>query len=290
VLVLGPWIVAPRVRAELDNGLSERRQYWSTAVRDIGDRPITGHGLDSFGDRWFRLRPAELATTNTNPGGTHDVPLDMAVGGGLPLMGLYLAVVGVTGIRLLRGLRTTAGERRLLLAGVGGAWLAYQLQSLVSLDLPALLAAHWVLTGAVLALTAGTARARPLPRAMPLVAGVLAVAALVLATRPLRAELRLAEAGEAEQAGRGEAALAAYRGAAALAWWEPVYQSYLAVRLPDPASVAAAVRAAELAPGDPFVASRAADIAAAAGDADVERRWRDAAIRNDPRNPRWQRR
>jgi hypothetical protein len=147
-----------------------------------------------------------------------------------------------------------------------------------------------VLTGAVLALTAGPARERQVPRAIALVAGLVALAALVPAVRPFRAEMRLAEAITTERRGRAPASLVAYRDAVALAPWEPIYLSYLAARTPDPESAAAAIRAAELSPGDPYTAFRAAHAAEAAGDADLARRWRKAAADDDPWNLRWQRR
>lgn len=292
VVAAGLAIAAPHLRAQLDAGLLERRLFWRAAVHDVADRPVLGHGLDSFGARWYRIRPAEHARRwpERNAGATHDVPLDMAVGGGVTLLVLYLTVVAWTARRLVHGLGTSSGEHRLLLAGVGGAWVAYQVQSLVSIDVPALAVAHWVLTGAVLACTAGAAHVRRVPRLVPAALTALAAAGLVVVSMPLRAEHQLATALAAERHGDERAAVAHLRRAGDLAPWAPVYRSYLTVRLADAEALPVAVRAAELAPGDPYAATSAADAAAAVGDVALERRWRAAAVRDDPRNPVWRRR
>lgn len=83
----------------------------------------------------------------------HSVPLDMAAGGGLPLLGTYLMLVGFVGRRLLKGLFELKGERLHLLGGFGGVWTAYQAQSLVSIDMSFLAALHFLSAGAILALT-----------------------------------------------------------------------------------------------------------------------------------------
>ena len=49
------------------------------------------------------------------------------------------------------GLRRTRGEQSLLLAALGGAWIAYHVQSGVSINVPPLLVLHWVVAGMVVA-------------------------------------------------------------------------------------------------------------------------------------------
>lgn len=287
VLLAGLVAATPFIRRELDNGLLDRRLFWEAAVDDIADAPVLGHGADSFSNRWYRLaadlsRPCPGGTGNA--GAAHDVPLDMGIAGGLPLLALYLAVVGYTGTRLVAGLRSTSGETRLLVAGIGGAWVAYQVQSLVSLDVPALAVAHWVLAGAVL-VAAGRRPGdvgRRVPRWTGVVVVVLALAALVPATRPLRAELHLAEALRLDSIDEPAAAVAQLRTATRTAPWASIYHSFLSARLDREGAAAAAIRAAELAPGDPFLALDAARAAEDAGDAAAARRWRAEADRVDP--------
>jgi putative inorganic carbon (HCO3(-)) transporter len=276
---------------QVDDGLTDRPLFWAAGVVDLGDRPLVGHGLDTFSHRWYALRartdpPCQLHSgIDVNAGATHDIPLDLAVGGGMPLLLAYLAVVGFVGWRLVQGLRASGGEERLVLAGLGGAWLAYHVQSLVSLDMPALAVAHWVLAGAIVGATSAGGSVRvPARRFVGAALVVLAVLGAFVAVRPLRAELHLAAALRADAHDRSAASVAHLEDATRLAPWASVYHSFLSVRVPAPRAYREAARAAELAPGDPFLAVAAAD---AAPTPSLEERWRVAAERRDPCNLAW---
>lgn len=196
------------VRQGVLASLDSRVGKWESALAMFADRPVFGFGLESFID-WFHLyRTVDLAvesglqrTTDT----PHNVPLDMLASGGLVLFLAYLAVVAVTGWALVVGLRRLDGEQRLLLAGLGGAWTAYQVQSLVSIDVPPLAVLHWVLAGAIVALgTAPAVREIPLPGA---VAAPAAASPKGNASRKGNARRK----GKGRRAGRGRAEPAAPR-------------------------------------------------------------------------------
>ncbi len=130
-----------------------RTYYWQTAVSILRDQPLLGAGLDRYGVNYRLHRPLDAVLTTDLPAtndAAHNVVLQMMATGGLLLGVAYLAVIGCTGWALVRGLRRWRGERLLLLGAVGGAWLGYQAQSMVSIDVPALAILHWVLAGAVL--------------------------------------------------------------------------------------------------------------------------------------------
>lgn len=234
------------VRAGLADSLGTRTPKWETALAIFRDHPVAGVGLERFADHFFAYRPAALAaetglrrTTDT----PHNIPLDMLVNGGAVLALAYVAFVGLTGWALVAGLRRNQGEDRLLLAGVGGAWLAYQVQSLVSIDVPPVAVLHYVLAGVIvgfglrpelstLRLPGAPKPAKPAKRARvvpanPLVTGaivVVALVALVVVTTPLRADLVAGRAARAATA-QPEQAIAGYERAARIAFWEPRYPS-----------------------------------------------------------------
>lgn len=148
-----------------------RTWYWTAALRMWQRRPLTGIGLDSYGLYWRRDRP--LANPRTVGGdaysdSAHSVPLQHLAEGGLLLAAAYLLFVAVVLVALVRGLHRLAGQERLLLGGLGGAWAAYQVQSLVSIDQVPLLVVNFVL-GAAVVVAAGAARTREvtLPGALP---------------------------------------------------------------------------------------------------------------------------
>jgi putative inorganic carbon (hco3(-)) transporter len=160
-----------------------RTFHWRTALRMWREEPITGVGLDLFHAYARVHRPAELFEVQSGDrisASPFNLPLDMLASGGLILGVAYVAFVLVVGIFLVRGLVATTGGERLLLAAVGGAWLGFQLQSLVSIDVPPLAVLHYVLAGGIVALSpAPSPRTHRLPRGL-------------LASRPASAAVLLA--------------------------------------------------------------------------------------------------
>lgn len=134
---------------------------WTAAVRMVRDQPLTGVGLARFGAFVRAYRPpGDLLTVGwqTYADAAHSVPLDFAATGGVPLLAAHLLLVAAVGWRLVRGLRTLDGDGLLLLGVFGGVWIAYQAQSLVSIDVVQTWFLHFLSAGAILALTARSTR------------------------------------------------------------------------------------------------------------------------------------
>lgn len=285
-----------------------RSFYWGAAVDMAAAEPVTGVGLDRYGDYYRQYQPPEFSQDrgiDQAADAAHNVPLGMFSSGGVPLGLAWLAFVLAVGWTIVQGTRRLEGERLLLLGGFAGAWAAYQLQALVSIDMPALALLHWVLAGAVVATVAGAQEAAPsrAPRRGARTSlldspGKLAVAglgaALVLATvivagRPLRADLAERRAGQAVARGQAGPALEAIEQARRLAPWVPEYGlsavTLLAQtnRLEDSARVAA--ETAESAPRDFPAVVTAARGAEQVGDADAAATWYERALRLAPHAP-----
>jgi len=326
-VALGAGPFAP-IRAGLVSSLGTRTPKWVTALAIWRDHPVTGVGLERYADHFFAYRPASLAaetglrrTTDT----PHDIPLDMLVNGGLVLGLAYLAFVGLTGWALVTGLRRTTGDDRLLLAGLGGAWLAYQLQSLVSIDVPPIAALHYVLAGAIVGLgTRPELRLFALPGAPPLAApepvrkgkrkggpsaaprpartplapvnplllgilGGLGLAAMVIAVTPLRAD---AAAGRALRFGGDPvAAVDGYRRAGDIASWESRYPALLGGYLTQPEvsrageALDAHLDAARREPGSLAHALNVARLSTTLGQPEQADDWWERVLDLDPTTP-----
>lgn len=302
-------VLVLRLAADVADSYTERLQFWQTAIRLFADHPLLGTGLDSFRDYFPYYRPGEHAALRGMQAtdSTHNVPLGMLAAGGLGLGLAYLAFVGCTGWTLLRGLRTVAADRLLPVAAFGGMWVAFQVQSLVSVDVPALSLLHFVAAALVYATVAPPRmKALPLPfpraasggllpgpqgRGRALAAGALAVATAVavaatwMGTRPLRADLASAQArGQSSQV-----AARAHARAVEIAPWEAEYRllqanALSAAKRPEQ-SLAAVQAAARLRRGSAQLALAYARLTAASGDQATARRWVDIALARDPRNP-----
>lgn len=228
-----------------DNGSQARTFYWDAALSMFRDNPALGVGLDQYGSFWRSERSLDSLTFlpgSSYSDAAHSVPLQMLAQGGLVLGLAYAALLLLTAYALVRGLVRLTGADRMLLAAVGAGWVAYQVQSAVSIDQVPLIVVHFALAGAVIA-TSGTwglrevrlpgaltpvvaddARARRrAPAATPRrrttggadlailsVVGVVALVAAYQSLTPYRANGAAKQAADAVALGDGSTALAAY--------------------------------------------------------------------------------
>ena len=164
--------------------LVNRTYYWRAGWKMFTSHPIFGVGIDSFGDyyRIFRL-PEQVAATGvvTISNAAHSIVFQMIATGGLAYFGTYVLLQAAVVWRGVVALRS--GQDRLLVSGLLGAWLAFLLQSLFSIDQLGLTVWGWVIGGLVLGVSYAPARAavrRPAgKRAHAATAGPSAMSALV---------------------------------------------------------------------------------------------------------------
>jgi len=116
--------------------------------------PLTGVGLDSYGDWYRRARPPvaliDTPGINTLSNVAHNVVIDFFASGGFPLLLSYLAILGfgVTSI-----IRVTARGRDFdrVFVGLTSVWLCYEVQSFISINQIGLAIWGWLFTGLVVA-------------------------------------------------------------------------------------------------------------------------------------------
>ncbi|MGA1670495.1 MAG: tetratricopeptide repeat protein, partial [Candidatus Nanopelagicaceae bacterium] len=83
----------------------------------------------------------------------HNVPIQLFATGGIFVGGLYLLLMGFIAWRGFVGIYKNQGNARLVVTAVFAAWLAYQAQSIVSIDNIGLAVWGWLLGGAVVGLS-----------------------------------------------------------------------------------------------------------------------------------------
>ena len=225
-------------RGDAAGSLATRIGKWEAALAMARARPLTGFGLDLFGDWYHAYRPVSDAVDRGlahTADAAHSVPLQLLTGGGIPLLVAYVCfVVGVV-VAALRALRPAQGERRLMLGALLGAYAAYHVQAVVSIDVPALALLHWLLAGLLVGAAAGPPRNvalhRPHPRWRPgqaLAATVAACLVLAVLTVPIRAEVAGRRATRFAAQERHASAERAFGIALRLNPWEPRYALELA--------------------------------------------------------------
>ena len=113
-----------------------RGDYWHAGAELTGRFPILGAGFDSYGDYYREVR-GELSTLRTGPdrisNTAHNIYLDIASSGGMPLILIYLLLMLLVVKKTLMILRSSIGFDPIHSA-LFSAWGAYQIQSLVSIN------------------------------------------------------------------------------------------------------------------------------------------------------------
>jgi hypothetical protein len=116
------------------------------------DHPIFGVGMDSYGD-WYRRSRTLAATLRRGPdvssNAAHNVFLDISSYGGFPLLIVYVALMALVAISTIKVLRRQS-DFNPIFAGVVGGWVAFQAQSIISINQIGLAIWGWVLSGTII--------------------------------------------------------------------------------------------------------------------------------------------
>lgn len=202
--------------------VSLRGQYWAAGLKMGSDNPFTGIGMDSYGN-YYRLDRTEYAAT-TLPGprtvtnAAHNVVIDIFAYGGFPLLISYVAILAI-GIWAI--LRVTLRQRAYdgTFVALATTWLAYQLQSIISINQVGLAIWGWVLVGALVAYEYSTrpkTESNEKPKAVKqkelvfspqLVGGIGVVIGALIAVPPMSADMKWKSALKSQDVQKVEAAL-----------------------------------------------------------------------------------
>ena len=186
------------------DSVSVRGFYWRAGVEMFLDNPLTGVGVDRYGAYFKEFREVEYPLrygfdiTSSN---AHSVPIQLFATGGLFVGLTYLLLTGLVFYRGLLLLRIYSGREKLTVAGVFAAWIAFQAQSIISIDNIGLTVWGWILGGTIIGLSTldntqetqqgkvklGTNQFR-FSLAQPMVSGFLTLLAILLVSVLYRGE------------------------------------------------------------------------------------------------------
>jgi O-antigen ligase len=135
--------------------VSVRGFYWDAAIEMFKSYPLSGVGFDHYGYYFKELRSVEYPLrygfdlTSTN---AHNTFLQMFSTGGLFLGLSYLLLVISTLVVGLKLVKDSDSNERILSLGLLSAWIAFQAQSVISIDNIGISVWGWLLTGAIFGL------------------------------------------------------------------------------------------------------------------------------------------
>lgn len=202
--------------------VSLRGQYWAAGIKMGTENPFSGVGMDSYGN-FYRMSRTEYAATvmpgpNTITNAAHNVIIDIFAYGGFPLLISYVAIL-VIGIWAI--LRVTLRQRFYdgTFVAIATTWVAYELQSIISINQVGLAIWGWVLVGALVAYEYST---RPRPESSEkmkpvkqkelvfspqLVGGIGVVVGALVAVPPMSADMKWKSALKSQNVQQVESAL-----------------------------------------------------------------------------------
>jgi O-antigen ligase len=134
------------------DSVTYRGDYWRAGWNMTVDHPIFGVGMDSYGD-WYRRSRTLAATLRRGPDTTsnaaHNVFLDISSYGGFPLLIIYVALMALVVVSAAKVLKRSKSFNPLF-AGLVGGWVAFQAQSIISINQIGLAIWGWVLSGLII--------------------------------------------------------------------------------------------------------------------------------------------
>lgn len=152
VVLIGTLNKGPLASILYKDSVTYRGDYWRAGWNMTVDNPIFGVGMDSYGD-WYRRSRTLEATLRRGPDTTsnaaHNVYLDISSYGGFPLLIIYAALMALVLISAVKVLKRSTSFNPVFV-GILGGWVAFQAQSIISINQIGLAMWGWVLSGLII--------------------------------------------------------------------------------------------------------------------------------------------
>jgi O-antigen ligase len=140
-----------------------RGDYWRAGWQMTLDHPLFGVGMDNYGD-WYRRSRSLEATLRRGPdvisNAAHNVYLDISSFGGFPLLLIYTAL---TILVLVSAFKVFSRQPSFNsgFTGLFGGWVAFQAQSIISINQIGLAVWGWVFAGLIIGYEINTRNLKP---------------------------------------------------------------------------------------------------------------------------------
>ena len=151
--VMGALQKGPLTSLIYKNSVSLRGEYWQAAWNMGNKFPLSGIGMDTYGD-WYRQLRDDQALINPGPNtitnAAHNVILDQFAYGGWPMLFAYLAIFPLVVLAIFR-VSLRSREFNFSFVSLAVAWICDQVQSVISINQIGLAIWGWILGGSLIA-------------------------------------------------------------------------------------------------------------------------------------------
>ena len=154
--VLGIFKIGPLQSYFYKNSIAVREYYWRAGIEMFAQNPMFGVGPDHYGIYFKQFRDVGYplaygwGITSSN---AHNVFIQNFATGGV-IVGLsYLSIQILIGHRAIKLIRSTNGNEQVISVLLFSAWIAYQAQSLISIEFIGVSIWGWILGGSLIGLS-----------------------------------------------------------------------------------------------------------------------------------------
>lgn len=154
--ILGMLQIGPLTSFLYKSSVTVRGYYWRAGIEMFLNHPWFGVGIDRYGAYFKEYREVAyplnygFTITSTN---AHNLPIQIFATAGIFAGISYILLLGFIAWRGILGIRNKIGTEKLQFASIFSAWLAYQAQSIISIDNIGISIWGWVLGGTVVGLS-----------------------------------------------------------------------------------------------------------------------------------------
>ena len=150
--ILGMLKIGPLASVLYKESVTYRGDYWAAGLKMATQHPIFGIGFDSYG-QWYRRARSVEATLRRGPEFTsnaaHNVYIDIFSNGGVILLASYLFFTCLTLAAIFKIVKNQT-KYDPIVAAIISIWVAYQAQSIISINQLGLAIWGWVTSGLII--------------------------------------------------------------------------------------------------------------------------------------------
>lgn len=154
--VLGIFKVGPIQNFIYKDSISVREYYWRAGIEMFQQNLLHGVGPDHYGIYFKQFRDVGYPLTygwGITSSNAHNVFIQNFATGGIFVGSAYLALQLLIVYRAFRLIRNTDGDKQVIAVLVFSAWIAYQAQSLISIEFIGVSIWGWILGGSLIGLS-----------------------------------------------------------------------------------------------------------------------------------------
>lgn len=151
ISIAGALNIGPLSKYLYQISVRQRGYYWDAALQMLKFRPISGVGMDSFGDWYLSFRSDQAAKNSPDiaSSAAHNVFLDLASGGGLFLLTAYVLIALLTLKSIYKQISRNPTFDPLF-TGLSAIWIAFIIQSTISINQIGLAIWGWIISGIII--------------------------------------------------------------------------------------------------------------------------------------------